>query len=448
MRFATHQPLRGAADRGVELRYLIVPTRAPYGDYRIRWHGRALVAREISALAFERNVQARVTLMLRKIATSLFAHGRVTHDRDSAGMALAFVAAAQRIRQMYRWPAGLFRRGEPSWSVRNERRLVSLWRRFAKNTGIDASRAFELLPTRLFSATNGAKRSVPPAVMVMHMPTRVTLVSWRMPAYSRFFPREGGSAWQRPSVLTLSLAPTGNQERPKQIRRRLAPGPVETALEVVVTRQAMTVLQQRHRLDGGVAPKPGLSRFPFALAPADRTHATRHAPMMVLVHSLVQAVPRTLSSASIFPWRSISESVHVRMAWPSPRGVGENRRGRVPIARWREQARHAVTSVLRMPPPPAHPPISPHSAIQKGLPAVTLAYREALPPPELHLSKHVQRIEQHITRKIVQDIAQATPWRGELEKAVLTPRVVRELAEQVTGLMTQRIGLERYRRGL
>lgn len=77
-----------------------------------------------------------------------------------------------------------------------------------------------------------------------------------------------------------------------------------------------------------------------------------------------------------------------------------------------------------------------------------MAYRETPRPPELHWSKQVQRIEQQITRNIVHNITQAMPWRGDMEKAVLTPRVMRELAERVGGLMTQRIGLERYRRGL
>lgn len=107
-----------------------------------------------------------------------------------------------------------------------------------------------------------------------------------------------------------------------------------------------------------------------------------------------------------------------------------------------------VIAAYRMAPPAAHQPTAARSFIQASLPAVTLAYRETAARPELHLSRQVQRIEQHITRKIVQEITQATPWRAEVEKTVLTPRVVRELAEQVTGLMTQRIGLERYRRGL
>ena len=88
------------------------------------------------------------------------------------------------------------------------------------------------------------------------------------------------------------------------------------------------------------------------------------------------------------------------------------------------------------------------TAYGQGLPPPVMAYRETPRPPELQWSKQVQRIEQQITRNIVHNITQAMPWRGDMEKAVLTPRVMRELAEQVGGMMTQRIGLERYRRGL
>jgi hypothetical protein len=89
------------------------------------------------------------------------------------------------------------------------------------------------------------------------------------------------------------------------------------------------------------------------------------------------------------------------------------------------------------------------TAYSRGQPPPTvMAYREAPRPPELQWSRQVQRIEQQITRNIVQNISQAMPWRGDMEKAVLTPRVMRELAEQVGGMLTQRIGLERYRRGL
>jgi len=88
------------------------------------------------------------------------------------------------------------------------------------------------------------------------------------------------------------------------------------------------------------------------------------------------------------------------------------------------------------------------TAYGQGQPPPVMAYRETPRPPELQWSKQVQRIEQQITRNIVHNITQAMPWRGDMEKAVLTPRVMRELAEQVGGLMTQRIGLERYRRGL
>ena len=77
-----------------------------------------------------------------------------------------------------------------------------------------------------------------------------------------------------------------------------------------------------------------------------------------------------------------------------------------------------------------------------------LDYRQAAPLARIDLTKQVQRIEHQITRKVVHEIVQATPWRNQVEKALLTPSVVRELAEKVSSVMLRRSGLERYRRGL
>ncbi|RDD81347.1 hypothetical protein DVJ77_13755 [Dyella tabacisoli] len=78
----------------------------------------------------------------------------------------------------------------------------------------------------------------------------------------------------------------------------------------------------------------------------------------------------------------------------------------------------------------------------------TLGYRKAPTRSGIHLDKQIQRIEQRITRRIVHEIAQASPSREQVEKAMLTPRLVHALAEKVVGIMAQRSGLERYRRGL
>ncbi|WP_266168303.1 hypothetical protein [Dyella subtropica] len=81
-------------------------------------------------------------------------------------------------------------------------------------------------------------------------------------------------------------------------------------------------------------------------------------------------------------------------------------------------------------------------------PSAALIYRKSPVQAPVDLGQQVKRIEQHVTRKVVHEIAQATPWRGHMEKAMLTPRMVHELAEQVAGLMTRHSSLERYRRGL
>lgn len=141
------------------------------------------------------------------------------------------------------------------------------------------------------------------------------------------------------------------------------------------------------------------------------------------------------SSFAISRWsRRQGETVHAEAALSSPqnRFALPSRRSveRVPLG---ELARSVVMTALQ------------NYAASR---AVALGYRKTPVPSSQLVDKQVQRIEQRITRKMALEIAQATPSRETMERALLTPRTVQELAEKVIGMMAQRTGLERYRRGL
>ncbi|MBB6064889.1 hypothetical protein [Pseudoxanthomonas broegbernensis] len=81
-------------------------------------------------------------------------------------------------------------------------------------------------------------------------------------------------------------------------------------------------------------------------------------------------------------------------------------------------------------------------------PVAGFVYRKPAVTPTATPEHQVQRIEQQITRKVIQEIAQTAPWRAQMEQAVVTPRLLHTLADQVAGELNRRVGLQRYRRGL
>ncbi|QDQ28003.1 hypothetical protein FNU76_17545 [Chitinimonas arctica] len=81
-------------------------------------------------------------------------------------------------------------------------------------------------------------------------------------------------------------------------------------------------------------------------------------------------------------------------------------------------------------------------------PAGGFSYRHPPRAATVDIRKQAQLIERQLQRKIMHEIVQATPWRGQLEQALLSPQLVHSLAERVSGVLAQRSGLERYRRGL
>jgi hypothetical protein len=81
-------------------------------------------------------------------------------------------------------------------------------------------------------------------------------------------------------------------------------------------------------------------------------------------------------------------------------------------------------------------------------PAAALSYRRAPRAAVPDTKRQSSKLQQQVVRQVTQELAQNAPWRGQLEQAVLAPRVLRELTERVAGAIAGRQGLERYRRGL
>jgi len=81
-------------------------------------------------------------------------------------------------------------------------------------------------------------------------------------------------------------------------------------------------------------------------------------------------------------------------------------------------------------------------------PAAALALRRTPRAAPADHRRDARQLQQQVARQVTQELAQNAPWRGQLEQAVLAPRVLRELADRVAGAIAGRQGLERYRRGL
>jgi hypothetical protein len=81
-------------------------------------------------------------------------------------------------------------------------------------------------------------------------------------------------------------------------------------------------------------------------------------------------------------------------------------------------------------------------------PAATLRVRRTPRTAAPDAKRQTSQLQQQVIRQVTQELTQNTSWRGQLEQAVLAPRVLRELTDRVAGAIAGRQGLERYRRGL
>ena len=111
-------------------------------------------------------------------------------------------------------------------------------------------------------------------------------------------------------------------------------------------------------------------------------------------------------------------------------------------------------AIMRLHTPPrtaaATPVARTSTAMPRGYtaPTTTLAFRRTPRVAATDSTRQTCQLQQQVARQVTQELAQNTPWRGQLEQAVLAPRVLRELTERVAGAIAGRQGLERYRRGL
>jgi hypothetical protein len=113
-----------------------------------------------------------------------------------------------------------------------------------------------------------------------------------------------------------------------------------------------------------------------------------------------------------------------------------------------------ATAIMRLHTPSpavvATPAAQTFTAMPRGYtaPEATLAFRRTPRASAPDSPRQTQQLQQQVARQVTQELTQNTPWRGQLEQAVLAPRVLRELSERVAGAIAGRQGLERYRRGL
>lgn len=112
------------------------------------------------------------------------------------------------------------------------------------------------------------------------------------------------------------------------------------------------------------------------------------------------------------------------------------------------------SAIMRVRTPPraivATPQARAAAAMARGYaaPAAALTFRRTPRVTPADSTSQTRQLQQQVVRQVTQELAQHTPWRGQLEQAVLAPRVLRELADRVAGAIAGRQGLERYRRGL
>lgn len=417
MRFATHRRWQGVHGHGVRLHYLQLARKPQPWLCRLNWQGRLWVVREGSMSSFERGMAAPVTHLIERLAErSLHAMRRGVSDwfgRPAAGLRTTQHANNTRL------TGGVVRRISESLSAHVARMA---W-------GLLQHAVFRRLLARPFGVTPAAQ----PIVLALWQP--------RLPGRHP----EGIAVRRMATVPVRSVLANWLARRAKhRVARTLGRDRLAATLASLLPRRLAR--QQPQAFDRSPAPR--------AAAFFVRRLNTYREAALASVRS--QAPVRdALRPARAATWRSwIVPAVHPRSAmgqgdaavaarawgWRHAPASGKQSLALVPVQAWRERAaaallpRYAFTLSSRY--------------AQAGAPAVDMVYRQAPRPRELPFSRQMQRIEQQITRKIVHDIAQASPWRGDMDKALFTPRVMRELAEQVSGMMAARTGLERYRRGL
>lgn len=469
MRFVTHCALVGMAGGRAGLYYLMAAPQPLHLHYRLSWQRIVRLAQKLSVSMFERAVQGKPAR-----PAGLFKHGISQRAGEKASRPAC--AGMTTVRHVF---------SQARWHTVAEKRMLTLFQRLAKKVKANSAVAHALSSVPLVAESNGAERAkLSAALSTHHLQAHATAsmahISGSLPfpfagrtsahIFSFLAPPRGERTWMysvlsgeksraRPRALfghpRKRVAVRGHAVKRDRVAKLSLFDPVRRQGEVSTLRGTIHGDASIATLFGrGIAGFSQASPLTLSLSPkrVERHRAPSEIRLrgnraLAFTHELwaraIAPISRRKSSVSSFPLQSEGDALRSPIARPSLH-TPEARRHELmlaPLRQWQE--RHVAAAFLR-----GYEPLASARYTQANLPPIALAYREASPPPELQLSRQVQRIEQHITRKIVQDIAQATPWRSDMEKAVLAPRVVRELAEQVSSVMTQRIGFERYRRGL
>ncbi|BAE50693.1 hypothetical protein [Paramagnetospirillum magneticum] len=76
-----------------------------------------------------------------------------------------------------------------------------------------------------------------------------------------------------------------------------------------------------------------------------------------------------------------------------------------------------------------------------------LAYRRAARSTGPEIQQQIHKITRHVQSRIIHDVNQSLPWRGELREALRSPDLLRLLTDQISRAIHRRDGVDRYRRG-
>lgn len=275
----------------------------------------------------------------------------------------------------------------------------------------------------------------------------LSLVNFR--AHATFPARRAGVVWTQSLVSRLK---TAIQTRAKVMLRQVSmPSKSFSSRSATGTSQTLRVL--RHLLKT-IENKPATRRY------GHRSATERWRIGAGTAHSTETSV-RSASSLAVINYRAVGREGNTERKfelWPAKTASGGNiiLFPRISIIRHihalpgQERGTRRVGSAQGASTVHATQAQNDFSTWQPYTAAhrTALVYRQVTPIAPVNLTKQVQRIEHQITRKVVHEIVQATPWRQQVEKALLTPGIVHELAQQVSNMMLRRSGLERYRRGL
>jgi hypothetical protein len=479
MQFATHAALAGVPAGGARLDYLLTSKQPLYMQYRLNWHAQIRVMRELYTSFFKRVVHAPVAYIVNRLFGRLPNAQRLdrSHGASWRPVAVAFMRHAKEC-VVAVTPQALFFSG-------NDARLVAAAREGLR-TCMPARAAVAKGPYRSSRHADLRARQMPQRTAVEKLTPfffRRLMESVRThPAYRAKPPRFSNRVDEAIHPSASMLASYSSEKTAFMTRalvhlrmfstirsdqfahwRDDASGP-----EVARGLGASLVAFKQGRL---VVPSAGLKQLlalfqrTYASGTSLAMHAKIFMPRLLRVYRegarwsrqtvtlarnvLTPSSDVTLrkdASAPPFQLQTARQGSDVHpapAAWPLRHAfASRGQEGVLELA----QARHELQAMVSL--PREHEPLLPTPYVPSNQSSVALMYRQGSRPPAAQVSRQVQRIEQQITRKIVHDITQATPWRSDVEKAVLTPQVVRRLAEQVGGMMAQRIGLERYRRGL